>query len=86
MCGLGGAEKSRSVKDAIRIAKVEVWLLKESKLGEEKLRIGWKLFQSLNMQGELIHANGSAGGLVTCWGPSKIIEEEVVKNSITLVF
>lgn len=49
--GLACAEKRRSVKETIKKAKVELCL--RENLGEEKSRVGRKLIQAINMEGEI---------------------------------
>lgn len=38
------------------------------------------MIQALNFAGELVPAVGSSGGLISCWDPSAICVEEVIKE------
>lgn len=77
--GLGGAEKRQEVRDALRKINPEVVLLQETKLGPHRLKVIETFAQNLNMNFDVIPANGSAGGLLSLWKPSVLTVENVIK-------
>lgn len=78
--GLGSAEKRRAVVEAIRIGKFELVLFQETKLGDNKARVGELLAKSLNLNFVEVSAVGSAGGLLSCWDSRFITVTNVIKD------
>lgn len=68
--GLGSAEKRRSLKEFLKKTKLEVILLQETKLDQNKVRCGEKIAKALNLNFEEVHLTGSAGGLMSLWNAS----------------
>ncbi|XP_057444002.1 uncharacterized protein LOC130736174 [Lotus japonicus] len=78
--GLGNAEKRREVKEVLKKVKLELILLQETKLGENKDRVGELFAKSINLNFAEVHASGSAGGLISCWDSGIISVDDVIKD------
>lgn len=78
--GLGGAEKRRSVKEALRKSNAQVILLQETKLDATKSKFIQCFANSLNYEWDVIHARDSAGGLITMWKPHNFTVLEIIKE------
>lgn len=53
------------MRDGTKKAKVEVCFLQLTKVGGGEIKVGLKVVQALNLQGEFGHANGNAEGLMS---------------------
>ncbi|XP_057444859.1 uncharacterized protein LOC130737106 [Lotus japonicus] len=65
--GLCSAEKRREVKEILKKAKVEIIMLQETKLGDNRYSTGELFAKSLKLCHAKVAASRSAGGLLSCW-------------------
>lgn len=70
MRGLGGAEKRRAVREAIKSFNPDITLLHETKLDANKAKVIQDFSLSLNLAFDFIPARDVAGGLLTMWKPA----------------
>lgn len=70
--GLGGVSRRMVVKELIRRQKLQIVMLQETKLNEVSDATVKQIWGKRDVKWAAVDATGSAGGLLTLWGPCSI--------------
>ena len=75
--GLGSTIKEETIRDLVRVIRLEVLLIQETKLEEDALLRASNSFWKKG-PGRAVSARGASGGLATFWDSTKLdlVEEE----------
>ncbi|XVE81889.1 hypothetical protein DITRI_Ditri15bG0102300 [Diplodiscus trichospermus] len=79
--GLGRGEKKRAVKKLVSKGKLNMLFLQETKLKNTSVRLSRWLRGSSFFRGVFVDAEGTAGGLVTCWDENFFEEESRITSN-----
>ena len=82
--GLGSKKKRRVVKDFLRLEKLDVVMIQETKKAECDRRFVESVWTTRNKDWAALPASGASGGILIIWDSKKLRREEVVLGSFSV--
>ena len=82
--GLGSKKKRRVVKDFLRLEKLDVVMIQETKKAECDRRFVGSVWIAGNKDWAALPASRASGGILIIWDSKKLRREEVVLDSFSV--